>query len=149
MLTEKLPLLFPKNLTFADILGAKLRWSGSAIMIRIRGTLLPEHILLNITPKSREEAVQQLAESLRSDTRISDWQEFLRALRKHEAAGKVNLEYGLTLPHIRNLVSYKYANGIRTARRTRSKKRMVRFNSLCWSGSPEPWTRNTFALSGL
>jgi NAD+ kinase len=28
---EKLPLLFPKDLTFADILGAKLRWSGSAI----------------------------------------------------------------------------------------------------------------------
>jgi NAD+ kinase len=28
---EKLPLLLPKNLTFADILGAKLRWSGSAL----------------------------------------------------------------------------------------------------------------------
>jgi NAD+ kinase len=28
---EKLPLLLPKVLTFADILGAKLRWSGSAI----------------------------------------------------------------------------------------------------------------------
>ena len=27
----KLPLLLPKNLTFADILGAKLSWSGSAI----------------------------------------------------------------------------------------------------------------------
>src|SRR6202011_4226059 len=28
---EKLPLLLPKNLTFADILGTKLRWSGTAI----------------------------------------------------------------------------------------------------------------------
>jgi NAD+ kinase len=28
---EKLPLLLPKRLTFADILGAKLRWSGSAL----------------------------------------------------------------------------------------------------------------------
>jgi NAD+ kinase len=28
---EKLPLLLPKNLTFSDILGTKLRWSGSAI----------------------------------------------------------------------------------------------------------------------
>jgi len=73
-------------------------------MIRIRGTLLPENILLNITAKSRAEAIQQLAGSLRSDTRISDWQEFLRALQKHEAAGKVNLQYGLTLPHIRNSV---------------------------------------------
>ena len=28
---ERLPLLLPKELTFADILGAKLRWSGTAI----------------------------------------------------------------------------------------------------------------------
>jgi NAD+ kinase len=28
---EKLPLLLPKHLTFADILGTKLRWSGSAL----------------------------------------------------------------------------------------------------------------------
>jgi NAD+ kinase len=28
---EKLPLLLPKDLTFADILGAKLRWSGTAL----------------------------------------------------------------------------------------------------------------------
>jgi NAD+ kinase len=28
---ERLPLLLPKDLTFADILGAKLRWSGTAI----------------------------------------------------------------------------------------------------------------------
>jgi mannitol/fructose-specific phosphotransferase system IIA component (Ntr-type) len=70
-------------------------------MIRIRGTLLPEHVLLNMTSRSREEAIQQLAESLRSDTRISDWQEFLAALRKHQATGKVNLQHGLTLPHVR------------------------------------------------
>lgn len=29
--SQHLPLLFPKNLSFADILGSKLRWSGSAI----------------------------------------------------------------------------------------------------------------------
>jgi NAD+ kinase len=29
--SQHLPLLLPKNLTFADILGSKLRWSGSAI----------------------------------------------------------------------------------------------------------------------
>jgi mannitol/fructose-specific phosphotransferase system IIA component (Ntr-type) len=70
-------------------------------MIRIRGTLLPEHILLNITTPSREDAVQQLAESLRADTRISDWQEFLRTLRKHQATGKVNLQHAMTLAHVR------------------------------------------------
>ena len=72
-------------------------------MIRIRGTLLPEHVLLGLAATSRVEAVQQVAESLRSDTRISDWQEFLRALGKQEATGKVNLQYGLTLPHVRTM----------------------------------------------
>jgi fructose PTS system EIIBC or EIIC component len=70
-------------------------------MIRIRDTLLPPNILLNMAATSREETIQQVAESLRSDLRISDWQEFLRALGKQEATGKVNLQYGLTLPHVR------------------------------------------------
>jgi mannitol/fructose-specific phosphotransferase system IIA component (Ntr-type) len=70
-------------------------------MIRIRGTLLQEHILLGLAAASREESVQKVSQSLRSDTRISDWKDFLRALAKHEAAGKVNLHYGLTLPHVR------------------------------------------------
>jgi mannitol/fructose-specific phosphotransferase system IIA component (Ntr-type) len=73
-------------------------------MIRIGRTLLPEHILLNIGSKSREEAVRQLCEALRSDTRISDWQEFSAALRKREAAGAVPLKHGLTLPHVRTSV---------------------------------------------
>jgi len=73
-------------------------------MIRIRGTLLPEHILLGMTTRSREETIRELAQSLRSDTRISDWQEFLRALAKGEAACKVNLQYGLALPHVRSPV---------------------------------------------
>ena len=70
-------------------------------MIRIRETLFPEHILLNIAAYSRENAIEQLADSLRSDTRITDWQEFLAALRNHEAVGKVNLRDGLTLAPVR------------------------------------------------
>jgi mannitol/fructose-specific phosphotransferase system IIA component (Ntr-type) len=70
-------------------------------MIRIRETLLPDHILLNLTAHSRDEAVQQLAESLRSDTRLTNWQEFSQALRRRDAAGKLKLEYGLTIPHVR------------------------------------------------
>jgi mannitol/fructose-specific phosphotransferase system IIA component (Ntr-type) len=70
-------------------------------MIRIREALLPDHILLNLNAQSRDEAVQQLVESLRSDTRVTDWQEFLRALRKRDAAGKVKLGYGLAIPHAR------------------------------------------------
>ena len=70
-------------------------------MIRIRGTLLAENVLLDLDVKSRAEAVQRIAESLRADFRISNWQEFLRALKAREAVGKVNLEHGLTLPHVR------------------------------------------------
>jgi mannitol/fructose-specific phosphotransferase system IIA component (Ntr-type) len=70
-------------------------------MIRIRGTLLAENVLLDLDVKSRAEAVQRVTESLRADFRISNWREFLRALRAREAVGKINLEHGLTLPHVR------------------------------------------------
>jgi fructose PTS system EIIBC or EIIC component len=70
-------------------------------MTRIRETLMPDHVLLNLTARSRDEAVQQLIESLRSDTRVTKWQEFSQALRRRDAAGKMKLEYGLTIPHIR------------------------------------------------
>lgn len=70
-------------------------------MIRIRGTLLPENILLNLNVQSRADAVQKVAETLRDDFRISNWEEFMGALRAREAVGKVNLELGLTLPHVR------------------------------------------------
>ncbi len=70
-------------------------------MIRIRSTLLSENVLLDFEVQSRAEAIQQVTETLRADYRISNWQEFLRTLRAREAVGKVNLEFGLTLPHIR------------------------------------------------
>jgi mannitol/fructose-specific phosphotransferase system IIA component (Ntr-type) len=70
-------------------------------MIRIRGTLLPENILLNLNVQSRADAVEKVAETLRDDFRISNWEEFMGALRAREAVGKVNLELGLTLPHVR------------------------------------------------
>ncbi|HYY29244.1 MAG TPA: PTS sugar transporter subunit IIA [Chthoniobacterales bacterium] len=70
-------------------------------MIRIRGTLLPENVLLDIDAKSVDEAVKQVTESLRRDNRISNWAEFIRNLRSREATGKTYLGFGITLPHIR------------------------------------------------
>ncbi|MBV8329419.1 MAG: PTS sugar transporter subunit IIA [Verrucomicrobia bacterium] len=70
-------------------------------MIRIRGTLLPENVLLDIEAKSVDEAVREVTESLRRDSRVSNWQEFLRNLRAREATGKTNLGFGITLPHVR------------------------------------------------
>jgi PTS system fructose-specific IIC component len=70
-------------------------------MIRLRDTLRPENVLLEIDARSREEAVHQVAELLRSDTRVIDWQEFFGALKERDAAGKIDLGLGLALPHAR------------------------------------------------
>ena len=70
-------------------------------MIRIRETLLPDHVLLSLIAHSRDEAVQQLVESLRSDMRVTDWQEFYQALQRREATGKMKLDYGLAMSHVR------------------------------------------------
>lgn len=70
-------------------------------MIRIRGTLLPENVLLDIEAKSVDEAVREVTESLRRDNRVSNWQEFLRNLRARDATGKTNLGFGIMLPHVR------------------------------------------------
>ena len=76
-------------------------------MIRIRETLLPDHILLSLIAHSRDEALQQLVASVRSDTRATDWQEFSQALRRRDAVGKVKLEYGLAIPHVRTAAVIK------------------------------------------
>lgn len=70
-------------------------------MIRIREILFPENVLLDLHAESREEGIQQVAESLRADTRVADWQEFYRALRERDSSAKINLQFGLTLPHTR------------------------------------------------
>ena len=70
-------------------------------MIRIRGTLLPDHVMLGLIARSRDEGIRQLTESLRSDSRVVNWKEFLRALTGNSAGAKVNLQYGLALPHVR------------------------------------------------
>jgi len=70
-------------------------------MIRIRETLLPDHVILGLTARSRDDGVRQVAESLRSDSRVANWQEFLRALSGSNAGAKVNLQYGVAMPHVR------------------------------------------------
>jgi mannitol/fructose-specific phosphotransferase system IIA component (Ntr-type) len=70
-------------------------------MIRIREILLAENVLLDLQAESRDEGIHKVAESLRADTRIVDWEEFYRALRERDECAKVNLEFGVTLPHTR------------------------------------------------
>ncbi|HEV3210519.1 MAG TPA: PTS sugar transporter subunit IIA [Chthoniobacterales bacterium] len=70
-------------------------------MIKLRGTLLPDHILLNLDSGSRDEAIRRVAETLRSDTRVADWPRFFRTLKERDANAKINLQYGVTVPHAR------------------------------------------------
>ena len=70
-------------------------------MIRIRDILRPENVQLAIDARSREEAIHQVAELLRSDARVKDWKEFYRVLKERDAAGNSDLGSGVTLPHIR------------------------------------------------
>jgi mannitol/fructose-specific phosphotransferase system IIA component (Ntr-type) len=70
-------------------------------MIKLRGTLLPDHILLDLDSGSREEAIRRVAETLRSDPRVADWVQFYRMLKERDATAKINLRYGVTVPHAR------------------------------------------------
>jgi PTS system fructose-specific IIA component len=70
-------------------------------MIKLRGTLLPDHILLDVNPGSRDEAIRRVAETLRSDPRVADWPQFFRTLKERDANAKINLQYGITVPHAR------------------------------------------------
>jgi PTS system fructose-specific IIC component len=70
-------------------------------MIRLRGTLLPDHILLDLDSGSREEAIRRVAETLRSDPRVADGPQFFRKLKERDANAKINLQYGVTVPHAR------------------------------------------------
>jgi mannitol/fructose-specific phosphotransferase system IIA component (Ntr-type) len=70
-------------------------------MIRLRGTLLRDHILLDLDSESRDDAVRRVAETLRSDPRVANWAQFFRTLRERDANAKVNLQYGITVPHAR------------------------------------------------
>jgi mannitol/fructose-specific phosphotransferase system IIA component (Ntr-type) len=70
-------------------------------MIKLRGTLLPDHILLDLDSGSRAEAIRRVAETLRSDMRVADWPQFFRMLKESDANAKINLQYGVTVPHAR------------------------------------------------
>ncbi|HEY0792277.1 MAG TPA: PTS sugar transporter subunit IIA [Chthoniobacterales bacterium] len=70
-------------------------------MIRLRDALPPGNILLNLDVETYAEAVQRLAEPLRSDPRVSSWQELAAALTAKAQGPTAHLKYGVTLVHVR------------------------------------------------
>jgi mannitol/fructose-specific phosphotransferase system IIA component (Ntr-type) len=70
-------------------------------MIRIKEILLAEHIVLGLDVKTREEAVHEVAKTLRGDSRIADWPLFYKTLSESDRSSQTNCELGLTIPHNR------------------------------------------------
>jgi mannitol/fructose-specific phosphotransferase system IIA component (Ntr-type) len=70
-------------------------------MIRFGEILFPEHIILDLPAKTREEAVYAVAKSLGGDSRVTDWATFYKSLSESDRSAKCNLELGLTMPHTR------------------------------------------------
>jgi mannitol/fructose-specific phosphotransferase system IIA component (Ntr-type) len=70
-------------------------------MIRLREILHAEHILLDVTAVTREEAVHRVAQALQGDPRVADWREFYNLLVQQQTRCQVNLGFGLALPHAR------------------------------------------------
>jgi fructose PTS system EIIBC or EIIC component len=70
-------------------------------MIRLKEILRAENILLNIKATSREDAILQVMQTFIKDPRVKVWQDFYDQLQERDARMKVNLQFGLTLPHTR------------------------------------------------
>ncbi len=71
-------------------------------MITIADTLETEHVLLDLTASTMEDAVRQLVNALRDDERVLDWKEFAAALTgsPHCRVGE-GADFGICVPHAR------------------------------------------------
>jgi mannitol/fructose-specific phosphotransferase system IIA component (Ntr-type) len=72
-------------------------------MIRIKEILRPENILVDFNALSREDAILQVTQTFLKDSRVKVWEDFYEQLRERDASMKVNLQFGLTLPHTRTV----------------------------------------------
>lgn len=70
-------------------------------MITIADILQPKQILLDLKSPTREEAILEIAQILRSDPRISDWSGFYDALKALPPCLADNEHFDLCIPHAR------------------------------------------------
>lgn len=72
-------------------------------MITIPEVLLPEHVALDATAKTPEEAVHQVALALRDDERIEDWRKFYDELIGSDLAiAEPGSDFAICIPHARS-----------------------------------------------
>ena len=117
-------------------------------MNRIRETLLPKQILLDVKATTREEAIKEVTDSLRGDNRIVDWPGFVETLAECARSQKVNIGLGLTIPHNRTdtVTSMVMAFG-RLAQPIRRGQASIRFVLVI--GIPETMDADYLRLVGV
>ncbi|MFY9984047.1 MAG: PTS sugar transporter subunit IIA [Chthoniobacterales bacterium] len=117
-------------------------------MNRIRETLLPKQILLDVNATTREEAIKEVTDSLRGDNRIVDWPGFVETLAECARSQKVNIGLGLTIPHNRTdtVTSMVMAFG-RLAQPIRRGQASIRFVLVI--GIPETMDADYLRLVGV
>lgn len=117
-------------------------------MNRIRETLLPKQILLDVKATTREEAIKEVTDSLHGDNRIIDWPGFVETLAECARSQKVNIGLGLTIPHNRTdtVTSMVMAFG-RLAQPIRRGQASIRFVLVI--GIPETMDADYLRLVGV
>jgi PTS system fructose-specific IIA component len=117
-------------------------------MNRIRETLLPRQILLDVKATTREEAIKEVTDSLQGDNRIIDWPGFVETLAECARSQKVNIGLGLTIPHNRTdtVTSMVMAFG-RLAQPIRRGQASIRFVLVI--GIPETMDADYLRLVGV
>jgi PTS system fructose-specific IIA component len=117
-------------------------------MNRIRETLLPKQILLDVKATTREEAIKEVTDSLQGDNRIIDWPGFVETLAECARSQKVNIGLGLTIPHNRTdtVTSMVMAFG-RLAQPIRRGQASIRFVLVI--GIPETMDADYLRLVGV
>ena len=70
-------------------------------MITIEDVLLPKHTLLEIDSDTATGAVFEVAELLKGDDRITDWNQFYQSLKDGNSCISNRDGYGMCIPHAR------------------------------------------------
>ena len=70
-------------------------------MITIQDVLLPKHILLDLKATASPGAIYEVAESLRGDERVLDWETLYEGLRDGNSCVVNESGYGMCIPHAR------------------------------------------------
>jgi mannitol/fructose-specific phosphotransferase system IIA component (Ntr-type) len=117
-------------------------------MNRIREILLPKQILLDVKAATRDEAIKIVADSLKGDNRIIDWARFETTLSECQRSAKINIGFGLTIPHNRtnSVTSMVMAFG-RLAQPIRRGPASIRF--VLMIGIPETMDADYLRLVGV